>query len=143
MSASVMRLPPWVAMLGGSAPLLYYHLAYLTPRAKKGLAQAAIDSVYYFGFLVTVAALAVSAVSLAVTDGKAPLTEIAFQFGLGLLATGYSVFARLHLTSISTWVEEASPEAVLDRYVVRSRELVTNVELASEQFVSLANNLMS
>ena len=138
-----MRLPPWVAMLGGSAPLLYYHLAYLTPRAKKGLAQAAIDSVYYFGFLVTVAALAVSAVSLAVTDGKAPLTEIAFQFGLGLLATGYSVFARLHLTSISTWVEEASPEAVLDRYVVRSRELVTNVELASEQFVTLANNLMS
>lgn len=142
-AASAMRLHPWVAMLGGSAPLIYYHLGYLTPRAKKGLAQAAIDSVYYFGFLVTVAALAVSAVSLAVTDGKAPLNEIAFQFGLGLLATGYAVLARMHLTSISTWVEEASPEAVLDRYVQRSRELVTNVELASEQFVTLANNLMT
>lgn len=142
-AASAMRLPPWLAMLGGAAPLIYYHLGYLTPRAKKGLAQAAIDSVYYFGFLVTVAALAVSAVSLAVTDGRAPLNEIAFQFGLGLLATGYAVLARMHLTSISTWVEEASPEAVLDRYVQRSRELVTNVEMASEQFVTLANNLMT
>lgn len=142
-AASSLHLPAWVAMLGGAAPLIYYHRGYLTPRAKKGLAQAAIDSVYYFGFLVTVAALAVSAVSLAVTEGKVPLNEIAFQFGLGLLATGYAVWARMHLTSISAWVEEASPEAVLDRYVQRSRELVTNVEMASEQFVTLANNLMT
>lgn len=142
-AASATDMPPWVAMLGGSAPLIYYHLGYLTPRAKKGLTQAAIDSVYYFGFLVTVAALAVSAVSLAVTDGRAPLNQIAFQFGLGLLATGYAVLARMHLTSIGAWVEEASPEAVLDRYVQRSRDLVTNVEMASEQFVTLANNLVA
>jgi len=142
-TATAMNLPPWVAMLGGGAPLVYYHVFYLTPRAKLGLSQAAIDSVYYFGFLVTIAALGVSAVSLAVNSGKVPLNDIAFQFGLGLMATGYAVLARMHLTSISTWVEEASPEAVLDRYVQRSRELVTNVELASEQFVQLSSNLMA
>lgn len=141
-AASAMRLPPWVAMLGGGAPLVYYHLGYLTPRGRKGLSQNAIDSVYYFGFLVTIAALGVSAVSLAVSGGKEPLNNIAFQFGLGLLATGYAVLARMHLTSISAFVDEASPEAVLDRYVQRSRELVTNVELASAEFVELTNKLM-
>ncbi len=124
-------------------PLIYYHVFYLKPRAKKGLSQTAIDSVYYFGFLVTIAALGVSAVSLAVSGGKVPLDNIAFQFGLGLLATGYAVLARMHLTSISTWVDEATPEAVLDRYIQRSRELVTNVEMASTQFVELSNNLMT
>lgn len=141
-AATMLHLPPWVSMIGGGAPLVYYHLGYLAPRAKKGLSQTAIDSVYYFGFLVTIAALGVSAVSLAVSGGKMPLDSIAFQFGLGLLATGYAVLARMHLTSVSTWVDEASPEAVLDRYVQRSRELVTNVELASTQFVELSNNLM-
>jgi hypothetical protein len=142
-AATVLKLPPWAAMVGGGLPLVYYHVFYLRPRAKKGLSQTAIDSVYYFGFLVTIAALGVSAVSLAVSGGKVPLDNIAFQFGLGLLATGYAVLARMHLTSISTWVDEATPEAVLDRYIVRSRELVTNVELASTQFVELSTNLMT
>lgn len=141
-AATALALDPWIAMLGGGAPLVYYHLGYLAPRAKYGLSQTAIDSVYYFGFLVTITALGVSAVSLAVNDGKMPMNEIAFQFGLGLMATGYAVLARMHLTSISTLVEEASPEAVLDRYIQRSRELVTNVEFASEQFVQLSSNLM-
>lgn len=141
-AATLLKLPPWAAMVGGGMPLVYYHVFYLKPRAKKGLSQTAIDSVYYFGFLVTIAALGVSAVSLAVNGGKVPLENIAFQFGLGLLATGYAVLARMHLTSISTWVDEATPEAVLDRYIQRSRELVTNVELASTQFVELSTNLM-
>lgn len=141
--ATALKLPPWAAMVGGGMPLIYYHVFYLKPRAKKGLSQTAIDSVYYFGFLVTIAALGVSAVSLAVSGGKVPLDNIAFQFGLGLLATGYAVLARMHLTSISTWVDEATPEAVLDRYIQRSRELVTNVEMASTQFVELSNNLMT
>jgi len=141
-AATFLHLSPWVAMLGGGLPLVYYHLGYLASRAKTGLSQTAIDSVYYFGFLVTIAALGVSAVSLAVSDGKVPLNNIAYQFGLGLLATGYAVLARMHLTSLNTLVDEASPDAVLDRYVQRSRELVTNVEMASTQFVELSNNLM-
>lgn len=141
--AAWMQMPPWVGMLGGIAPLVYYHLGYLAPRAAKGLTQTAIDSVYYFGFLVTIAALGVSAVTLALTGGKEPLVNVAFQFGLGLLATGYAIFARMHLNVISVGVDETSPEEVLDRYVQRSRELVTNVELASESFVQLAGNLMA
>lgn len=140
--ATFLKLPAWVGMVGGGAPLVYYHMWYLAPRALKGLSQTAIDSVYYFGFLVTISALGVSAVTLSLNGGEAPLTDVAFQFGLGLLATGYAVVARMHLSSISTMVDEASPEAVLDQYIHRSREMVTNVELASTQFVELANTLM-
>ncbi|OYT89004.1 MAG: hypothetical protein CFE46_00790 [Burkholderiales bacterium PBB6] len=139
--ASFLHLSAWLGMLGGGVPLIYYHRVYLTPRAKTGLPQAAIDSVYYFGFLVTVAALAVSAVSIALNDGKAPLNEIAFHFGLGLLATAYAVWARLHLTSLSSGVDSVSAEDVLERYAKRSTELVSNVELAAESFVTLAQRL--
>lgn len=142
--ATALRQPPWVATLGGVGPLIWYHVRYLTPRAaREGLSQSAIDSVYYFGFLVTIAALGVSAVSLALGGGKESMETIAYQFGLGLLATGYAVFARMHLTSISTWVDERSPEALLDGYLKRTQELVTNVEMASEQFVTLTNSLMA
>src|SRR4051812_18321375 len=106
--ATVLRQPPWIATLGGVAPLVWYHVGYLSPRARAGLSQSAIDSVYYFGFLITIAALGVSAVSLAASGGKASMDAVAYQFGLGLFATGYAVFARMHLTSISTWLDEQS-----------------------------------
>ena len=141
-SATYFNLPAWVATLGGMTPLIWYHLGVLGPRARLGLSQAAIDSVYYFGFLVTIAALGVSAMSLALRPGADSIGTIGYQFGLGLFATGYAVFARMHLTSISTWMDEQSPEVLLDRYLKRTQELVTNVELASVQFETLATNLM-
>lgn len=137
-ASAVMHVPHWVGMLGGIAPLVYYHIGYLAPRASKGLSTAAIDSVYYFGFLVTIAALGMSAVSLAMTEGKASLDGIAFQFGLGLLATGYAILARMHLNAISVGVDETSPEEVLDRYVQRSKELVVNMELAATSYAQLS-----
>jgi hypothetical protein len=140
--ATVLKWEPLVTMAVGIAPLIWYHIFYLAKRAKLGLGQTAIDSVYYFGFLITIAALGLSAITLAYSAGATSLTHVAFQFGLGLLATGYAVVARMHLNSISTYVDDASPENVLDRYVHRSRELVTNVEMASTQFVELSNSLM-
>ncbi|MEY4756968.1 MAG: hypothetical protein RJA34_1866 [Pseudomonadota bacterium] len=142
-AALMLRLPPWGSMLLSAAPLLWYHLGYLAPLAKRGLPQAAIDSVYYFGFLVTIAALGVSAVSLAMSAGKEPIENIAYQFGLGLLATGYAVLARMHLASVAKAVDETSAEAVMDKYVQRSRELVMNVEMASVQFAELSRTLMA
>lgn len=139
----IFHLPAWVASTAALLPLVWYHSMYLTPKANAGLSQAAIDSVYYLGFLVTIAALGVSAISISVAGAEESAESVAFQFGLGLLATGYAVFARMHLTSISTWVDEQGPEAILDRYLKRTQELITNVEMASVQFSSLASNLMT
>ena len=75
-ATAFLHLPPWVALVCSVAPLTYYHLGFLAPRAKKGLNQAAIDSVYYYGFLVTIAALGVSAVTVALNGAAAFLTTI-------------------------------------------------------------------
>lgn len=134
----------WLVMAGGVLPLAYYHLGYLAPRARKGgLSQSAIDSVYYYGFLVTVAALSISALTIAnnTSDGHAAanLSTVIFQFGAGLLATAYAVVARMHLSSISTVLDSTSPEALLDRYVQRSLQLVDNAETASARMQNYVN----
>lgn len=126
----IMLKSPWMSLVAGGGPLVYYHLLYLTPRARKGLTQTAIDSVYYFGFLVTVAALGISAVTIASSGGATDINSVVFQFGVGLFATGYAVIARMHLSSVSTMGDAASPEAILDRYIKRSMEMVDNVEAA-------------
>lgn len=139
---TVADIAPWMPMVGGIAPLIYYHFYFLAPKAKKGLSQPVIDSVYYFGFLITVAALAVTAVSIASKGVVNNITPVAFQFGLGLLATGYAVVARIHLTAASHLINELSAEEVMDRYVQKSKELVINVEIASDSFLKFANRLM-
>ena len=125
-AALLPRWPQPLTLLAG-VPLAYYHLIYLRPKAKH-LASAAIDSVYYFGFLLTIAALAISAVEIA---GAGPdLQHVLYKFAVGLLATGYAVLARIHLLSISGEAVDVSAESVLDTYIQRSRELVDNVEIA-------------
>lgn len=140
--ASILKAGAIFTTIGAVAPLVYYHLFYLRPQAKNGLSQTAIDSVYYFGFLVTVAALGISAVAIASGGAGANVNAVVYQFGIGLFATGYAVVARMHLSSISTMVEEASPEAIMDRYVKRSMELVTNVEMACEQLSVFSESIM-
>jgi hypothetical protein len=132
-------LPNWLSVFGAMAPLLYYHLGYLAPRTKAHLSQAAIDSVYYYGFLVTIFALGTSALSM-VSSGSV-LTDpgsVIAQFGVGLLATGYAIVARLHLSSASNELGDASPDAVIDQYICRSRDLVERLDRTLHSFDELA-----
>jgi len=133
-------LPNWLSVIGGMAPLVYYHLGYLAPRVKGGLSQAAIDSVYYYGFLVTIFALGTSALSM-VSSGGVVLANpgnVIAQFGVGLLATGYAIVARLHLSSKASELGDVSPDALIDHYVSRSRQLVERLDLALHSFAELA-----
>jgi len=139
--AAKVDFDPLFAMAGAIAPLIYYHFFYLAPQAQKGLSHAAIDSVYYFGFLITVSALGISALSIANGAAGHDINLVVYQFGVGLIATGYAVIARLHLNSIAR-VDEASPEALMDRYIKRSVELVTNVEMASEQLSAFSTAIV-
>jgi hypothetical protein len=140
-SAKGGSVPPWLAVLLSMGPLFHYHY-YLWRKADKGLSSSAIDSVYYFGFLITVAALGISAVSIAVRGAVDSLSTVVYQFGTGLFATGYAVIARMHLTSASTRVDDASPEAIADRYVKKSLEMVDNVEMASVRLADFSQTMM-
>lgn len=142
-ATTFLHLPPWVALICGAAPLSYYHLGFLTPRAKSGLNQAAIDSVYYFGFLVTIAALGVSAVTVALNGAAANVNTVVYQFGVGLFATGYAVVARMHLASLGSPLDAVSPEAIMDRYIKRSLDMVDNVDTAVVRLSDFSQTVMT
>jgi hypothetical protein len=85
-------LSPFFSILG-IIPLVKYHVQ-LSRESKKGLSSSAVDSVYYFGFLVTVVALACTAIHISWNAGATDTSAVVLQFGVGLFATGYAVVAR-------------------------------------------------
>ena len=139
---SLSQLSSWLVLLP-ITPLLYYHWCFLKPKATHGLPAVAIDSVYYLGFLVTIVALAISGLTLAGSDLKAEkLQEVGVQFGVGILATGYAVFARVHLTAISSGVvPNMSPEESIDRVADKTFQLGVNIEALASSFEDFANRL--
>lgn len=135
-------IPDVVAFIGALVPLIWYHTMFLRPKAAEGLNQAAIDSVYYYGFLITIGALGATALDLSIRGIGDDVAPVAFQFGLGLLATGYAVWARVHLTAATKVLDEDELREIMSRQIERSRELLANIELASSSFESFANTLL-
>lgn len=133
---------PMLAFVGALVPLIWYHTMFLRPRAADGLNQSAIDSVYYYGFLITIGALGATALDLSIRGIGEDFSAVAFQFGLGLLATAYAVWARVHLTASIHVLDEDELREIMSRQIERSRELLANIELASSSFESFANTLL-
>lgn len=133
----------WAAPLLGCLPLVGFHLSVLLPRAKDGLTQTDIDSVYYFGFLVTVFALGISAVTVGMNGAAASVDSVVIHFGTGLVATAYAVVARMHLQSKAAHTNQMSMEAVMDRYVEKSVEMVKRVDEASLQLTAFSKEIVS
>ncbi len=136
-------LHPLIPFALAMAPLVWYHVGYLRKISGDGISQPAVDSVYYYGFLVTIGALGVTALELSLRGVEGDLSAVAFQFGLGLLATGYAVWARINLTASSKLLDEGNLEEAMDKYVARSRELISNVELATSSFENYANSVVA
>jgi len=135
-------LPPVSVFVGALVPLIWYHTMFLRPRAADGLPQPAIDSVYYYGFLITIGALGATAVNLSLHGIGDDFAPVAFQFGLGLLATGYAVWARVHLTASTKILDEEELRLIMSQQIAQSRELLSNVELASSSFEAYASTLL-
>ena len=135
-------VPYWSSIVAALIPLIWYH-NYLARLAKKGLSQTEIDSVYYFGFLITVMALGASALSMVHSDTSLNLSPVPVitQFGVGLFATGYAVIARMHLSSLST--QSSNAEDALNNYVIKSREMIDNIDITLGRFENLARKSQS
>jgi DNA repair ATPase RecN len=139
---TVINVNPFVTFVLALLPLVAYHLLFLLPRARAGeLTSIEIDSIYYYGFLLTIVALATSALTIVLRGVQNSLPIVGAQFGLGLLATGYAVAARIHLLMVSRTVEITDEGSVIEAYVSRSRDLISSIELASSSFDSYARSL--
>ncbi|MFM2084323.1 MAG: hypothetical protein RLY95_1141 [Pseudomonadota bacterium] len=113
-----------LSLLFGILPLCLYHISL---SKKTELSSTEVDSVYYFGFLVTVITLISTALSIGIAQTALDLRWILFQFGLGLIATGYALFARLLLANKSASQVEIN-------IVDSSRQLVESVSRVAGKF---------
>lgn len=132
-------LGPVVLVAVGILPLVWYHIKILRPLVSNGASDEAVDSVYYFGFLVTLGSLAFGALGTSLARGSdVDVKQVVGQFALGLVATGYAIVARLHLSSIGRHSAESSPEQTLDKYVTGSAVLLANLETAAGALSNLS-----
>ena len=128
-----------LSVLLSLVPLVYYHLGFLARHSNSGLKQSAVDSVYYYGFLLTLTALGISAVSLMSPSNDLNIEQnlIIPQFGVGLFATGYAVLARMHLSSIVEDDDLKTPEELFDHYALKSGELLNYLDKTVSSFEEL------
>jgi predicted nucleic acid-binding Zn-ribbon protein len=93
----------WVGLAAGLAPLVIYHFILYR---KQSVSATEVDSIYYFGFLVTVVMLVAAALSIGLSESKLEIPKVLVQFSLGLVATGYALFSRLQLlTKLNTQID--------------------------------------
>lgn len=141
--------PWWLIGLCGMAPLAAYHVfLYRANRRAGGLPQSTIDTVYYFGFIVTIATLAAAVLAIAlrpenITSGGAQaLPRVGATFGLGLLATGYALAARIQLMIQSSQIDEETVSDQVSRvYQELSRTLLV-IQRSAIEFESLGITLV-
>lgn len=93
--------------------LAVYHQA--LHRTEHSLTSRDVDSVYYGGFLITLLVLIASVYELSSSSNSTKLLPlIASKFALGLLVTGYGLFARITLQK--RLIDEESLQDNLNRY---------------------------
>ena len=146
-SLTALSMPPWLVFVSGMLPLVLYHVRlHAASATPAGLQQSTVDTVYYFGFIVTLATLAASVVLIAIyperlrTDPTA-IQRVGLSFGLGLVATGYSLFARIHLMMRSSPIEDESLADQLSRVEQEVSRTVQFVRRTALDFESLSTTV--
>lgn len=138
-------LQPLQLFLAGALPLVLYHLRLFaetrrkrdgSPQKTQTLSPTTIDSVYYFGFLVTIGTLAAAVIFSVLGDESRALDlkRLGLQFALGLLATGYALFARIQLTSTARRMDQEDLENEIEAWVERTGAVVGKVQAAGLEF---------
>jgi len=130
----------YLLSIAALAPIVFYYLKLLSKIEL--ITHSAIDSIYYFGFLVTLLALAAGGVGLRnINSGSSDqvFNQIAIQFAIGLFATGIAIFGRMHLLFKKMKTEEVS----MDDIVQKVSESVFQMQNATVAFQGAADSLVS
>jgi chromosome segregation ATPase len=132
----------WYAL--GIVPIIIYHARLHIQQTKTALPQAAIDTVYYLGFLITIATLGCTVVSIGI--GKQALkleslSNLAAIFGLGLFATGYALFARIMLMMQSERIDSESLDDKVERYAIEAERALAMMQRSAIEFESFSQQL--
>jgi hypothetical protein len=129
----VNNLHALVIFVGGFSPLVWYYvkLQVIQTKGRMGdglnthLSDIEIDSIYYLGFLITLATLIISVGSVVIT-GKVEGSAIISQFSLGLIATGFALWGRLDLQQRNERLID--PDLAVDEYRNKMEHVVNDIE---------------
>ncbi|MDR6496316.1 hypothetical protein J2797_006243 [Paraburkholderia terricola] len=136
----VLHLPVPVVLVCELLPLcIYFSVLYRI--GKNGLGYTAIDSVYYFGFIVTILSLAGSVMRVWMFGIEKDMSGLIAQFGVGLLATGLALVFRLMLTARVESLNAKDLSQTIDEYVQRIDGIVVKVETSAASFEGLSQSL--
>jgi hypothetical protein len=138
--AVLKHLPVGVVLALELLPLVMYFAALLR-FGKDGLSHTAIDSVYYFGFIVTIISLAGSVFRVWLFGIEKDISGLIAQFGVGLLATGLALVFRLVLTARVESLNAKDLSQMIDEYVQRIDHIVVKVETSAANFEGLSQSL--
>ncbi|MEM5330370.1 hypothetical protein VSR34_27740 [Paraburkholderia sp. JHI2823] len=139
-ASAVLHLPVPVVLVFELLPLcMYFSVLYRI--GKDGLGHTAIDSVYYFGFIVTILSLAASVMRVWMFGIEKDMSGLIAQFGVGLLATGLALVFRLMLTARVESLNAKDLSQTIDEYVQRIDGIVVKVETSAASFEGLSQSL--
>lgn len=124
------------------APLVWYFSRLLRVARHDSLGQTAIDSIYYFGFLITIFSLAASVFRVWIYGVGNDISALISHFGVGLLATGLALAFRMWLTAISDQLSKKDLDEVIEDYIRRVDDVVSKVEMSAASFEGLSNSLL-
>lgn len=135
------RLPLYLAVACELAPLVYYFYTLHQRARNESLSQTAIDSIYYFGFIITIFALAASVFRVYLFGVGNDLVVIVGHFAVGLLATGLALLFRMLLTAQTEALNAKDLGESIEDYLRRVNDVVTSVEASAANFEGLSHSL--
>jgi hypothetical protein len=123
-------------------PLTWYFSRLLREARQDGaLGQSAIDSIYYFGFLITIFSLAASVFRVWLHGIGQDIGALIAHFGVGLLATGLALAFRMWLTALTEQLGKKDLDETIETYIRRIDDIVAKVEMSAASFEGLSRSL--
>ena len=134
----------YVIFLGGAIPLILYwnRLRRVQSIGRNGdgidyhLTDIEVDSIYYLGFLITLSTLVISVVTAHLGDKIEAFTVVG-QFSLGLVATGFALWARLDLQQRNE--EHSDPDRLVDEYIAKMGKAVHELDISYSTLQTVFN----
>ncbi|MDW3688453.1 hypothetical protein RA280_43380 [Cupriavidus sp. CV2] len=135
------KMPMPVAIVLELAPLGYYFYELWKRARQEGLSQTAIDSIYYFGFIITIFSLSASVFRVWLFGFGTDIGALVGHFAVGLLATGMALMFRMVLTAQTEALNAKDLGETVEDYIRRVDVLVAKVEASAANFEGLAASL--
>ena len=135
-ASSLIKLPVFLVVSGPCALMALYTVYFSLGSSSDALRDQFADSLYYMGFLMTIASLIASLFSFGEGGRALKGGEVLAQFGIALTTTLLGLTGRIYFAHFSFTVDSAAAEAEAS-LVGRTNTFIRELEISSEAFSAM------